>query len=396
MANNDYSIKELIGLEACTDCRLCADVCPAASAAFDGRLTGVYRLSGIKKILRERAGIIRRLFGIKDPSPARLENFSETVFRCTLCGNCQEVCPVGIQLKDLWLSMRQDMVHSRAYPKKIDMIKNNLAKSRNVFDEDNEERAEWVDDMRDAPDHGFIKESAEVVYFTGCVSSFFPMVQKIPMALAETLEVLGIDFTLLGEEEWCCGFPLLGAGLREMAGEFIEHNIKAVRQKGAKKIIFACPSCYKMWLEYYPDEFEIFHVTEFLVELIKDEQLQLKELLMTVTYHDPCDLGRGARVFEAPRDIIHSIPGVNLIELADNRESCRCCGGGGNLEMIDTKLSAEIARRKIDDVMMTGAEAVITSCQQCVRTMKTFVRRNKIPIEVMDITELVKRALKKK
>jgi len=139
---------------------------------------------------------------------------------------------------------------------------------------------------------------------------------------------------------------------------------------------------------------EIFHVTEFLIELLKNKQLQLKELPMTVTYHDPCDLGRGARVFEAPRDIIHSIPGVNLVELADNRESCKCCGGGGNLEMIDTKLSAEIARRKIDDVMMTGAEAVITSCQQCVRTMNTFVRRNKIPIEVMDITELVKRALK--
>jgi len=394
MANQDYSIKELMELEACTNCRLCADVCPAASAALDGRLTGVYRLSGIKKILRKRVGILQRLFGKKDLSTVRLEHFSDTVFRCTLCGNCQEVCPVGIQLKDLWLSMRQDMVHSSAYPKKIDMIKNNLAKSRNVFDEDNEERADWVDDMRNAPDHRFIKDSAEVVYFTGCVSSFFPMVQKIPMALGETLEVSGVDFTLLGEEEWCCGFPLLGAGLRELAGEFIEHNIKAIQQKGAKKIIFACPSCYQMWREYYPDEFEIFHVTEFLIELIKDEQLQPKELPMTVTYHDPCDLGRGARVFEAPRDIIHSIPGVNLVELSDNRESCMCCGGGGNLEMIDTKLSVEIARRKIDDVMMTGAEAVITSCQQCVRTMNTYVRRNKIPIEVMDITELVKRALK--
>jgi len=122
MANQDYSIKELIELEACINCRLCADVCPAASAALDGRLTGVYRLSGIKKILRKRAGIIRRLFGKKDPTPARLEHFSDTVFRCTLCGNCQEVCPVGIQLTDLWLSMRQDMVHSSAYPKNIDMI----------------------------------------------------------------------------------------------------------------------------------------------------------------------------------------------------------------------------------------------------------------------------------
>ena len=393
MANKDYSIKELIGLEACTNCRLCADVCPAASAALDGHLTGVYRLSGIKKILRKRVGILQRLFGKKELSTVRLEHFSDSVFRCTLCGNCQEVCPVGIQLKDLWLSIRQDMVHSRAYPKKIDMIKNNLAKSRNVFDEDNEERAEWVDDMRDAPDHGFIKESAEVVYFTGCVSSFFPMVQKIPMALAETLEVSGVDFTLLGEEEWCCGFPLLGAGLRDIAGEFIDHNIKAIRKKGAQKIIVVCPSCYQKWREYYPDEFEIFHVTEFLIELLKNKQLQLKELPMTVTYHDPCDLGRGARVFEAPRDIIRSIPGINLVELLDNRENCRCCGGGGNLESFAPEVGQAVARNRIRQAADVGAGTLISACQQCERTLANAARAERLRVRVKDITEVVLEAM---
>jgi heterodisulfide reductase subunit D len=320
-------------------------------------------------------------------------HFSGTVFRCTLCGNCQEVCPVGIRLKELWISLRQDLVHSDAFPKKIETVRDNLEKSHNVFAEDNEERADWVEDMRDAPDHGFVKDRAEVVYFTGCVAAYFPLAQKIPIALAEILDAAGVDFTLLGEDEWCCGFPMLGAGLKDMFGKFMEHNLAAVRERGARQVVFACPSCFQMWREHYPREVPIAHASQFLMDLVIKGRVPLKELPMTVTYHDPCDLGRGARVFDAPREVIRAIPGVKLVELPQNRENCQCCGGGGNLEMIDAGLSGEIARRKIDQVLSTGADAVVTSCQQCVRTMTTFVKRNKVPIDVLDITQLVRKAL---
>jgi len=395
MANQDYRIKDLMAMEACTNCRLCAEVCPAVSASRDGQLSGVYRLYELKKICRGRAGFLKGLFRKTIPSDDRLKQYGETVYKCTLCGNCQEVCPVGICLRDLWICLRQDLVHSHAHPKKVDMILDNLMESHNVFAEDNAERAEWVEDMRDAPDHGFIREKAEVVYFTGCVAAYFPMAQKIPIALAEILEVSGVDFTLLGEDEWCCGFPLLGAGLKDQARSIIDHNIEAVRKKGAKKVIFACPTCYQMWREHYPHEFEMFHVTELFNQLIAEDRIPLRDLPLTVTYHDPCDLGRGARMFDVPRGVIRAIPGVALVELASNRENCRCCGGGGNLEMIDADLAAEIAKQKIDDVMQTGAEAVITACQQCVRSMNTYVRRNKISLEVMDITELLQRALRR-
>lgn len=394
MAQSDYSIKETIQLEACTGCSLCADVCPAVSATQDGQLSGVYRLVELRKIMRSRAWWFRRFFGRKEPLEKELKQFSETVYRCTLCGRCQEVCPSGIKLRDLWFSLRQDLVHSGAYPKKVDMIGENVAESHNVFGEDNQERADWVEDLREPPDHGYIKDQARVVYFTGCVAAYFPMAQQIPLALSQIFDSAGVDFTLLGEEEWCCGFPLMGAGLRDRIDDLIDHNIKAVQAKDADTVVFACPSCYQMWREHYPPEFELYHVTQYLNELILTQRLSLKELDMTVTFHDPCDLGRGSKEFDAPRDVIRSIPGVNLVELEHNRENCLCCGGGGNLEMVDAKLSGEIAGAKIEEVRNTGADAVITACQQCVRTMNTFVRRNKIQLEVLDIVQLVQKAIK--
>ena len=394
MSNRHYSIRQLLQIQACTNCQACADVCPAVAGSLDGKLSAVYRLTTLGRILKTRTGFWRKLCRIKEPTTEELRAFSDTVFRCTLCGNCRQICPVGIDLTQLWHSVRRDLVDSDAYPGKIDMIRENLDESHNVFGEDNEERAEWVEDMPDAPDHGHIRDRAELVYFTGCVSSFFPLAQQIPIALVKILDAARVDFTLLGEDEWCCGFPLLGAGLGDQLDGLIANNVAAVKAKGAKRVIFACPSCYRMWQEYYPREFEITHVTEFLWGLIKSGRLLLQGLDLTVTYHDPCDLGRGSGEYDAPRDIIRSIPGIRFVELTNNRENCKCCGGGGNLEMIDSGLTADIAKAKIDEVLHTGAEAVVTACQQCVRTMATYTRRNKISLEVMDIVQLIQKALK--
>jgi heterodisulfide reductase subunit D len=395
MTKPKFTIRQLFEMDACTNCRLCADVCPAACAAKDGELSAVYRMKGLKRNLKSRAGLFSKLLGRKPPSAEELKHYADTVFRCTLCSNCQEVCPLGIRLKELWLSLREDLVQEKAYPSKIDMIRANLAKSRNVFGEDNAERGEWVADMRKPPADRYVRPRAEVVYITGCVSAFFPLAQKIPIALAEIMDVSGVDFTLLGEEEWCCGFPLLGAGLMEMFEDFRAQNLAAATARGASTVVFACPSCYQMWREHYRTDLELLSAPEFLLRLLREGKIPLQELALTVTYHDPCDLGRGARVFEEPREVIRSIPSVTLVELPHSRKNCTCCGGGGNLEMVDPDLAAKIAKAKVDEVLATGAQAVVTSCQQCVRTMTSYVKRNKIQLEVLDIVQLVRRALKK-
>jgi len=394
MPPSKYSIRQLIEMDACTNCRLCADVCPAAGAAMNGELSAVYRMQGLKRHLKNKAGVFSKLLGRRPPSAEELKHYADTVFRCTLCSNCEEVCPLGIRLKELWLSLRGDLVREEAYPSKIDMIRTNLAKRRNVFGEDNAERGEWVEDMRKPPADRYVRPRAEVVYITGCVSAYFPLAQKIPIALAEIMDASGVDFTLLGEEEWCCGFPLLGAGLMEMFEDFRAQNLAAVKAKRAATVVFACPSCYQMWREHYRTDLELLSAPEFLLQLVRTGKVPLAELPLTVTYHDPCDLGRGARVFEEPREVIRAVPGVKLVELPRSRENCMCCGGGGNLEMVDPDLAAKIAKTKVDEVLATGAEAVVTSCQQCVRTMLSYVKRNKIQLEVLDIVQLVRKALK--
>ena len=397
MSNSDYSSRRILEIEACTNCRICAEVCPAVQATGDGKLSGVYRVSQLKNILRSRTAFWGKLFRYKGPTASEWKDFSQTVFSCTLCGACQEVCPSGIHLKELWLEVRQDLKRSLYYPEKIDTIQENLDESHNVFGEDNEERVDWVEECQDPPDSGFCQDTADIVYFTGCVSSFYPLAQQIQVALAEMFQIADVNFTLLGQDEWCCGFPLLGAGLDALAEDFINHNMAMVEQKAANTVVFSCPSCYRMWQERYPyrGKFSIAHTTEFLLRLVRENRLNFKGSPMKVTYHDPCDLGRGAREFENARLLIQSVPEVELIELENNRENCRCCGGGGNLEMIDAALSAKITERKIKEILATGAQAVITSCQQCVRTITTWVRRNEVPVQVFDITRFIRRALQR-
>jgi heterodisulfide reductase subunit D len=128
--------------------------------------------------------------------------------------------------------------------------------------------------------------------------------------------------------------------------------------------------------------------------LIEDGALILTDVNTTVTYHDPCDLGRNAGVYDEPRQLLKSIPGLTLVELEKNRDQSVCCGGGGNLEIADSTLSGTMAQKKIEEIQQTGATTVVTSCQQCVRTIKSRVRRQKADLNVLDITELVVRAMK--
>jgi heterodisulfide reductase subunit D len=363
----------------CNKCGFCLPNCP------------IYKVEGKESSApRGRNAITRAVIEGKLEPSAEIE---KSIFSCLGCGACTAACFPKVETKELVFRDRECLVGEGFYPKIADRLARTLDQYRNITDDDNEERGEWQELINDLPEHAFEKDRAEVIFFVGCVASFFPMAQKIPVNMSKIMERAGIDFTILGGEEWCCGFPLIGAGMPDKTEKLIAHNLKKIEEIGAKEIVFTCPSCYHTWKHLYKADITLRHATQMLDGLIKDGRIGLKEITATVTYHDPCDLGRNSGVFEEPREVIKAIPGVKLVELADNRQLSVCCGGGGNLEMVNPELSGKVAQMKLDEIKKTGADMVVSSCQQCLRTMASRARRQKVDIVVKDLTELVAEAM---
>jgi heterodisulfide reductase subunit D len=237
--------------------------------------------------------------------------------------------------------------------------------------------------------------NAEVVYFVGCVASFFPATYSIPQAMLYLLEKAKLDYGCLGPEEWCCGWPLIGMGREEMVYEMMTHNIEAVKAMGAKAVVFGCPSCYHVWENVYPRlyqkdiPFEIFHSTDYFLKLLKEKRIPMHALEATVTYHDPCDLGRASGIYDSPREIIQMISGASFVEMRNHKQHATCCGGGGDLEMFFPKISKDIGDMKIKEIEETGEEVVLSACQQCKRTISLNAKKLKKKFRVLDLVELI-------
>jgi len=370
---------------SCIRCGLCAYNCP------------VYRVLLTESFApRGRVALIRNA-DQGDLSPG--ENFGQKFYRCTLCAACSQVCPSGVRVDELLLGAREELAGQGQLPPALARLSETICETHNISGEDNAARLIWSENLEHPP-LGSGRETAQVVYFVGCVGSFFPRSYAIPQAFVQTLEAVGIDYALLGGSEWCCGYPLLVNGLLSEAEATIRHNVARVRATGADKVVFACPSCYHIWKHTYPQiagdemgDLKILHVTEFLADLIDQGKLPLREMNQTVTYHDPCDLGRKSEVYEAPRRVLQSIPGLTLVEMSDNRENALCCGGGGNLETYDPELVPALSARRLAQAQATGARVIVSACQQCERTLANAARQQRARLRVLDVTEIVWRAM---
>jgi heterodisulfide reductase subunit D len=364
----------------CNRCGYCQAACP---------IYGVLR--------REPATARGRIQLLRAVSEGRLplsDTVSRLVYDCTDCQSCLVSCPGGVHTSEIFGAARKLLAESDYLPDSLVELERRVRSSHNISDEPAESRLLWAENLEARPEGLVGKESTEVVLFTGCVSALFPMAYGILQNLVEILQASGVDFTTLGGEEWCCGYPLLSAGLP--VSDLMEHNVASVRALGAETLVTTCPSCYHVWKhEYAPDFVQVKHSTEFLAELVEAGRVPLRTLEMRVTYHDPCDLGRKSGVYDAPRHIIQAIPGVELVEMEDNRDAALCCGGGGNLESLSPDLSRAVARRRLEQAQQTGAQVLVSACQQCERTLTMAARREKIRIKVMDVVQLLRLALSK-
>jgi heterodisulfide reductase subunit D len=395
-----YTLHQLMEMEACTRCGECIAACPTFAEAQNEEIHPLNKIQRTKSFWKaDHLGILARLFGIKPASEEEWQAFSKGVYQCTLCARCHVVCPVQIDTRSLWISMREMLVDQGVYPDMMDQLRDTVTTHHNISGDPNENRLGWTANMAAVPEGIDRRQQAKVVYFMGCVAAFYPMVYSVPQSFVTLLDKAGVDFTTMGGDEYCCGFPLIIAGMGKAAHDMMRHNVERVRALGAEKLVVACPSCYHTWIDEYPHilgeplGFEVLHETELLADLISDGAFELKPVDKVVTYHDPCDLGRTSGIFDEPREILGAIPGLTFVEMKDNREHALCCGGGGDVEMADAETSRAVGRRRILQAQDTGAQFVITSCQQCKRSLLAAARANKVRIRTQDISELLLEAV---
>ena len=374
-------LKDII--QRCTRCGNCQYYCPSFTVSKLETHVARGRLQLIKKNLEEG----------KDYSDV----FVKRINQCLLCGNCSQNCPAGISVQEIVEDIRGLCIEKRGPLPAMEMTAKSIGEKGNITGDSRENRLLWFQNM----DEGSVRadQPAEYVYFAGCVSTLYPSSYSIPQTFASLINKTDLNWTVLGERENCCAYPLVIGGMKESAKNTIEKNVRDVTALGAKNIVTTCPSCYHMWKEVYPrmlpgmPDIKIYHGSQLLAKLVKEGAFKFKETNCVVTYHDPCDLGRKSGIYNEPREILKFIPGVKLAEMKFNRENAICCGGGGNLEMNDAALSGKVAQLRVTQAQDAKAEIIITSCQQCKRTLSGGVRQKRARIKVMDLSEFMISAL---
>lgn len=362
----------------CNRCGYCQAACP------------IYNELRLEPVTAR--GRIRLLRALSEDNLPISELVSRYVYACTDCQSCRVSCPGGVRTDEIFAAARELIADTEFLPPSLVELEGRVRTTHNILGEPNQNRLLWAENLEVKPEALVGKKSPEVVLFTGCVSALYPMAYGILQDLVEILQVANVDFTSLGPDEWCCGYPLLSAGLP--ITELVQHNLDRVKSLGARILVTTCPSCYHMWKHHYaPESPQVMHSTEFLADLVEAGKVPVRALKMRVTYHDPCDLGRKSGVYEAPRRVIRAIPGVELVEMEDYGENAMCCGGGGNLETVDAELVAAVARLRLEQALAVGVDAIISACQQCERTLAMAARRERIRIKVMDVVQLLRAAL---
>ncbi len=319
----------------------------------------------------------------------RLEKTKENVeslFTCTLCGNCTSICAAEFDPTKCLETVRE--VLNDVPNETRDSIAKKILANNNPYVEDNQSKRNWVKEV------GFdVPSSGEVLYFTGCTAGL-----KLPETAIATIKVLkatGVDFAVL-EDEPCCGSVMIRTGMVKEAEQNAEKVVERITDSGASTILVTCAGCLKTLREDYQERFglnmpKILHVVEYLQSIIADGKLDLKKKKtpVKVTWHDPCHLGRALGIYDEPRNIIRALPGVELVEMDTIREAAMCCGSGGGVRSYDADLAKRMAADRVQSAKDTGAEVIVTACPFCEHNLKDGAAYLNDKIRVLDIVDLV-------
>ncbi|HBV88782.1 MAG TPA: Fe-S oxidoreductase [Desulfosporosinus sp.] len=382
----DFNRKQLLELDACISCGRCQKGCPA-------------NLSGAPLSPRSVVQSLKR-HSIKDNSHPIIDKAvsRETLWSCTTCGLCEVKCPIYIEHVKRIVDMRRSLVISDAgFPPEVQKVFNNIKESGNPW-------AKQLDFQICHMETSQVpllseKKQTDILYWLGCFGTYNSRNQKVSEAMIRILDRAGVTYALLGAEEQCCGDSVRRLGNEKLYQELAQKNVDTLNRYEFKTILTHCPHCYNSLKNDYPQfggHYQVVHHSEFILELIKSEKLKLKESdKRKVTFHDPCYLGRYNSIYNAPREVLTSIPGLEVIDMKKNNRSMGfCCGaGGGRIWMGNNNQEKKINSLLLKKAMRTEPDILASACSLCLSTLTEAVSQSDAGIECKDIAEIVQDAL---
>jgi Fe-S oxidoreductase len=393
----DFTWKHLLDLFSCTECGRCSDRCPANIV---GRPLSPKMIT-IKlrdEAYREFPLRPRKKEGEKKEEREIIGDLikPDEVWSCTTCGACEEECPVMIEYIDKMIDMRRHMIETGIAPKAFNQTLTFFEKTGNPFGKPASKRADWTKDIPDVP----VKilsagDSVEVLFFVDSYGSFDPKVQAIAQAITKGLHKAGIDFGILGPEEWDSGHQVRRLGEEGLFQVLVEQNMAALESVKFNRIVTTDPHAFNTLKKDYPKPFDVYHYSQFFLELIKKGVLKPQSSLDAkdvYAYHDPCYLGRHNEVYDEPRELLRSIPGLRLVEMERNKDRSFCCGGGDvilwhEIEQEEIRMAEKRIRMAVD----AGANVIVTACPFCLIHFEDAIKTAGLEgqLRVVDLMELL-------
>jgi Fe-S oxidoreductase len=395
----EFTWPRLLDAYSCIMCNRCQDVCPATNSGK--------ALSPAAILINERYEL-NKIFpslAAGQESPRPLLDFAlseEAAWACTTCNACIEVCPVGNEQMLHIIDVRRERVLAAAeFPNGLKNSFNHMERAGNPWGISADERLIWAKGLPFLVPTIEQNSDPDVLYWVGCAVAFDPRAQKIARSLAEILNSAGINWAVLGREEKCTGDLARRTGNEYLFAQMATENVAALDALKPKVIVTTCPHCFHTIGNEYPQfggNYVMKHHTEFIDELIRDGKLKVAANGDgSVTYHDPCYLGRHNGIFDQPRALIQST-GARLTEPARSRSNSFCCGaGGGQFWKDEEKGTERVSTNRYRELKQTGARTVATGCPFCMRmiTEETAKEEPETAMEVLDVAEIVAKNLQK-
>ena len=408
--------KQGLDLYTCTECGRCKEVCPTYTT---DKPLNLYEFNDkLKRELLENADNIIKRSKLSSrieqcEDSGQIEKIREqitelnskkqligeviaedTLWACTTCRACEEVCPVTIEHVPRIVAMRQGQVlMAEAYPKELNPALKGLERNGNPWGIGYDKRADWAEGLG-------VKTMAEdssvdYLFWVGCAGSFDDRSKKVSKSLVQILQKAGISFAILGVEEKCTGDFARRVGNEMLFQMMAQENIETLNNYGVRKIITACPHCLNTLKHEYPQmggNYEVIHHTEFIEQLVKEGKIKLKQSLAgALTYHDPCYLGRYNNIFDQPRSILRSIAKGGFKELERHGRESFCCGAGGGRMWMEEAIGKRINLERAEEIVDRQVANVAVGCPFCLTMIEDGMKEleKEEEIKTQDIAELV-------